>query len=76
VEWTRVPATPDSRPRLGVELPEGQRHALRVTLSGEDGRIIAAHSPRPRDGAATTAFTDLAPSAYTIDVTVQTDRKA
>jgi hypothetical protein len=31
---------------------------------------------RPRDGAATTAFTDLAPSAYTIDVTVQTDRKA
>lgn len=58
----------------GDDLPvdvllEGDRHALRITLTDERGRTVSRTPRLPADGHMRTSFTELAPGPYTLDVT-------
>lgn len=64
--------TPDLLPagqplNIDVDIDEGDsRHALRVTLSDEHGRLLGARQPTLTAGHAHTSFTDLPPGAHTV----------
>jgi pimeloyl-ACP methyl ester carboxylesterase len=47
---------------------EATRHAVRVTVTNEAGTLTEARILRPTRGAMTTTIEDLAPGAYTIEV--------
>jgi len=67
---TRVPdLTLHGEPlTIDVDVDSDTRHALRVTTTAEDGRIVDARSPRLRAGHASTTITNLDPGAYTIEI--------
>jgi pimeloyl-ACP methyl ester carboxylesterase len=55
---------------LPVTVTLETRDAVRVTVTDESGRLVASRTPRrSADGPMTTAFTDLAPGGYVVDVT-------
>jgi hypothetical protein len=53
-----------------VDIDEAdRRHAVRVTVTAEDGRLVEARVPRMQRGHAEATFDELPPGAYRIDVT-------
>jgi len=63
-------SAPDSSCSAAVStsVDDSSRHAVRVVLTDEAGRLHAARVPPLRQGHATVEFSDLAPGGYTIDV--------
>ena len=59
----------------GEELPvtgdidRAERHAIRITVTDETGRLLQARQPKATAGHAETRFTDLPPCTHTITVT-------
>jgi len=53
---------------VDVTVDDASRHAVRVTLTDELGRLHSSCVPALGESHATVAFTELAPGAYTIDV--------
>lgn len=54
---------------IQVDIDSDDRHAVQITTTHEDGRLVDARTPRVRGGATTTTLTGLDPGAYTIHIT-------
>jgi pimeloyl-ACP methyl ester carboxylesterase len=67
---TRVPdLTLHGEPlTIDIDLDSDTRHALRITTTTEDDRIVDARSPRLRAGHASTTIPNLDPGAYTVEI--------
>jgi pimeloyl-ACP methyl ester carboxylesterase len=51
-----------------VTAADGGRHALKITVTDEAGRLVDSRQPKPTKGAKVTVFDELPPGAYSIDV--------
>ncbi|MEV0731887.1 hypothetical protein [Polymorphospora sp. NPDC050346] len=51
-----------------VATADGSRHAVRITVTDESGRMVDARMPRPATAGTVTTIPGLAPGAYTVDV--------